>query len=148
MTREKTDMKADFLQPWTPPTHIIMYGRYMDKHQKLSKSIGTPILDTDKILQFIVKIYASKYFTEEHMMTYECQSNNKKDDWHETLQYFTNLYVIRKMYSEERAGNSGFKSSASFKEATSRTQTMYPWIIAMPTGADSVNTPVDYNEYV
>ena len=52
------------------------------------------------------------------------------------------------MYPEDRAGNSGFKVSASFKEATSRTQTTYTWIIVIPTGADSVNTPVDYNEYV
>ena len=72
MTREKTDVKTVFLQPWTPPTHIITYGRYLDKYQKLGKAIGTLILDTENILQFIVQIYAGKYFTEEHMMAYEC----------------------------------------------------------------------------
>ena len=93
------EAKAAFLQPWTPPTHIIMYGRFLDKHQKLGKAIGNLILDTDTILQFVVQMYASKYFTGEHMMAYECQTNDKKDDLHETLKYFTDLYTLQKAYS-------------------------------------------------
>ena len=94
MTREKTDAKAAFLQPCTPPNHIITYGRYLDKHQDIGKDIGTPISDTDKILQFVVQTYARKYFTEEHMIAYECQPNNKKDYWHKTLKYFTDFYAL------------------------------------------------------
>ena len=71
MTREKIGLKTVFLQPWTSSTHIITYGRYLDKHQKHGKAIGTPILYTDNIMQFVVQIYAGKYFTEEHMMDYE-----------------------------------------------------------------------------
>ena len=78
-------------------------------------------------------------------MTYECQENFKKDDWHETL---TNLYALRKSYSEDRAGKSRFKSAASIKEATSSMRTMYSGIIAIPTSANSFNTMVDYNEYL
>ena len=60
-------------------------------------------------------MYASEYFTEDHMMTYECQENFKKDDWHETLNYFTDLYALQKFYSENRAGKSNFESPASLK---------------------------------
>ena len=67
----ETDAKAALLQPWTPTTQIIMYGSYLDKHQKLGKAIGTPISYKDKILKFVVQMYARKYFTEEHMMAYE-----------------------------------------------------------------------------
>ena len=74
---EKTYAKTVFLQPWTPSTHIIMYERYLYKQQKISKAIGTPIPNTDNIMQFVVQMYAGKYFTEEHMMAYECQTNNK-----------------------------------------------------------------------
>ena len=100
-TRDKTDAKAALLQPWTPPTHIITYGRYLDKHHNIGKAIGTPILDTDKILKFVVQIYVSEYFMEEHMMVYKCQPNKKNDDWHENLKYFTNLYAPRKAYSKD-----------------------------------------------
>ena len=47
-----------------------MFGNYLNKHQKLCKAIGIPISDTDKILLFIVHMYASKYFTEEELMKY------------------------------------------------------------------------------
>ena len=52
-----------------------MYGRYLDKLQNLGKSISTPVLYTDKILQFFVQMYASEYFTEEHMIAYEFHPN-------------------------------------------------------------------------
>ena len=76
------------------PTHIITYGRYLDKHHNLGKAIVTLILDMEKILKFVVQMYTIKYFTEEHMMAYECQQNDKKDDWYETLKYFTYLYTL------------------------------------------------------
>ena len=68
-----------------PPTHTITYGRYLEKHQNIGKTIGTPILDTDKIMQFVVQMYDIKYFTEEHMMAYKFHTNDKKYDWHKTI---------------------------------------------------------------
>ena len=45
-------------------------------------------------MQFVVQMYAIKYFTEEHMMACECQTNDKKYGWYETLKYFTDLYAL------------------------------------------------------
>ena len=87
----------------------------MDKHQKLSMSIGTPISETENILQLVFQIYVSDYFTEEKMTKYECQPNTKKENWYETLKHFTDLYTLRKEYSEDRAGKSGSESAASTK---------------------------------
>ena len=57
-----------------------------------------------------------------------------------------------KAYYEDQAGNSGSKSAASVKETTTGPRTTYNGRIAIPTGADSVNTMADttaeYNEYV
>ena len=57
-----------------------------------------------------------------------------------------------KAYYEDQAGNSGSKSAASVKETTTGPRTTYNGRIAMPTGADSVNTMADTtaenNEYV
>ena len=97
-------------------------------------------------------MYSSKYFTEEHIMAYECQSNDKKDNWHKNLKYFANLYALQKAYSEDRAGKRGFKSAVSVKKATTRPWTMYFGRIAITTGANTVITTSDtteeYNEYV
>ena len=49
------------------------------------------------------------------MMKYECQPNTKKENCYETLKYFTDLYTLRKEYSEDRAGKSGSESAASTK---------------------------------
>ena len=46
-------------------------------------------------------------------MKYEMIPNDDKNNWTKTLAYFTNLYVMRKQYSEDRAAESGFKSAAN-----------------------------------
>ena len=60
---DKTDTKEALLQLWKPPDHIIKFIRHLDKHQKLCKSIGTPVRDTEKILLFVVQMYTNKHLT-------------------------------------------------------------------------------------
>ena len=60
--------------------HIITFGCYLEKHQKLCKAIRTLIRDTKKILFFVVKMYARRHFKEEEMMKYKILPTNKKDD--------------------------------------------------------------------
>ena len=88
-------------------------------------------------------MYASKYFTEEHMMAYEFQMNDKKDNCHEILKYFTDLYALRKAYYEDRVGKSGLENAVSAKETTIGPRTTYTESIAIPNSADSINTMAD-----
>ena len=39
--------------------------------------------------------------------------NDEKNDWVKTLAYFTNLYTMRKLYSEDRATESRFEITAN-----------------------------------
>ena len=43
-------------------------------------------------------------------MEYDIIPNNDKDYWIKTLANFTNLYAMRKVYSEDRSAESGFNS--------------------------------------
>ena len=94
-------------------------------------------------MQFVVQMYASKYYTKEHMIVYECQPNERKDNWHKTFKYFTNLYALRKSYYKYQAGKRSFESATSVKEATTGPQTTYTGSITIPTGANSVNTTLE-----
>ena len=47
--QQKIYAKEASMRPWTPPAHIITFGRYLDKHQKLFKAIGILNSDTDRI---------------------------------------------------------------------------------------------------
>ena len=73
------------------------------KKSKLCKAIGILISYTDKILFFVIQMYASKNYTEEEMMKYEMILTNDKDYWKNTIAYFIVLYATRKYYSEDRA---------------------------------------------
>ena len=106
------------MQPWTPPEHIITFGYYLNKHQKLCKAIGIPISDTD--------MYSSKHFKEEEMMKYDIFPTDKKDNWAKTSAYFTTLYAMRKVYSEDPATEIGFK------RVTNITHISRIWVSAMP----------------
>ena len=96
ITREKTESKETFMQPWTSLSHKINFGRYFNKHQKFCKYINIPISDTNKILLFLVQIYASKHFTEEDMMKYEMIPNNDNRNWNKMLANLTKIYATRK----------------------------------------------------
>ena len=98
LTQEKTEANDAFLQAWTPPSHIITFRSYLEKHQKLCKAIDIPIRNTDKILFFVVHMYASKHLTEEEMTKYEMTPNNDKDSWIKNLAYLINLYTMQKPY--------------------------------------------------
>ena len=46
-------------------------------------------------------------------MKYKMIPNNDKNDWTKTLAYFTNIYAMRKAYSEDCAAESGFASAVN-----------------------------------
>ena len=56
-------------------------------------------------------MYARKHFSKEEINKYEIIPNDKKNDWVETMAYFTNLYAMWKSYSEDRAVEIGLEST-------------------------------------
>jgi hypothetical protein len=78
MTRERTDTTEAFYQAWVPNmTHIITFGRQLNKQQQKCKSINVIISDEAKTLHFVGQMYKSDYFTEEQMTKYEILSDSK-----------------------------------------------------------------------
>ncbi len=84
MTRECTDATEAFYQAWVPNmTHIITFGRQLNKQQKKCKTINVIISNKAKTLHFVGQMYKSNYFTEEKMTKYKILSDvNKVWDKH------------------------------------------------------------------
>ena len=62
MTKERTNATEAFYQAWIPATtHIITFGRQLDKQQKKCKTINVIILDKAKTLHFVGQMYKSDY---------------------------------------------------------------------------------------
>ncbi len=112
MTKELTNATEVFYQAWVPlTTHIITFGRQLNKQQEKCKNINIIILEEAKILHFIGQMYKSNYYTKEQMTKYEMQMDVNKT-WLHTLQYFTKRIVQRMAYGDNRADNSSFNSAA------------------------------------
>ncbi len=91
MMKERTNAMEAIYQAWVPSTtHIITFGRQLNKQQKKCKTITVIILEEAKMLHFIGQMYKSNYYMEEQMTKYKMQTNVNKI-WMHTLQYFTNL---------------------------------------------------------
>jgi len=119
MTRECTDATKAFYQAWEPNmTHIITFGRQLNKQQQKCKTINVIISDEAKTLHFVGQMYKSDYFTEEQMTKYEILSDLNKV-WDKTLAHFTELFSLRKAYGDDRAANSGFESAAHIRNHSS-----------------------------
>ena len=119
MTKERTDATEAFYQTWAPNmTHIITFGRQLTKQQKRCKTINVIISDEAKTLHFVGQMYKSDYFTEEQMTKYEILSDANKV-WDKTLAHFTELFSLRKAYSDDKAANSGFESAAHVRDHSS-----------------------------
>mgnify|MGYP006146177255 FL=1 len=119
MTRERTDATEAFYQAWVPNmTHIITFGRQLNKQQKKCKTINVIISDEAKTLHFVGQMYKSDYFTEEQMTKYEILSDSNKV-WDKTLAHFTEKISLRKANGDDRAANSGFKSAAHIRDHSS-----------------------------
>ena len=56
-------------------------------------------------------MYKSDYFTEEQMTKYEILSDGNKV-WDKTYAHFTDIFSLRKAYSDDKTANSGFESAA------------------------------------
>ena len=62
MTRERTDATKAFYQAWVPNmTHIITFGRQLNKQQKKCKTINVIISNEAKTLHFVGQMYKSDY---------------------------------------------------------------------------------------
>ena len=160
LTKEKSDARTAFYQPWPESHHIITFGRYLDKNQKLCKAIGIPISDTDKVLYFVEQMYARGEFKEEEMTIYEEKLGPDKE-WNPTLSYFTKLFERKKAYREDRASHTGFESAAHVRDTSSVRSPPPPKISSMRSSSSigSVTQPstalpatdddwLQYNNYV
>ena len=92
---EKTNSNDHFIQLWTPLAHIVTFGHYLDKHQKVCKDILITISNRDKTLFLLVQIFTSIHFIKEEIMNYGILPTNEKDYWSKTLAHFTTLYSMR-----------------------------------------------------
>jgi hypothetical protein len=119
MTRERTDATEASYQAWVPNmTHIITFGWQLTKQQKKCKVINVIISDKAKTLRFVGKMYKSNYFTEDQMTKYEILSDTNKV-WDKTLAHFKDLFSLCKVYGDNKAANSGFKSAAHVRDHSS-----------------------------
>jgi hypothetical protein len=110
------DATNAFYQAWVPNmTHIITYGRQLNKQQKKCKAINVIIFNEAKTLHFVGQMYKSDYFTKEQMTKYEILADLDKV-WEKNLTHFTDLYALRKAYGDNRVANSGFKNAAHVQE--------------------------------
>ncbi len=114
--KEHTDATKAFYHAWVPlTTHIITFGRQLDKQQKKCKNINVIILDEAKTLHFVGKMYKSNCYTEEQMTKYKMQADINKT-WLHTLQFFTKLFAQHKAYGDDCTANSGFDSVAHIND--------------------------------
>ncbi len=101
MTKKRTDATEAFYQAWAPSTtHIITFGRQLDKQQKKCKNINVIISDEAKTLHFVGQMYKSDYYTKEQMTKYKIQADINKT-WLHTLQFFPKLFAQRKAYGDD-----------------------------------------------
>jgi hypothetical protein len=76
MTKKHTDAIEAFYQAWVLlTTHIITFGRQLNKQQKKCKNINIIISEEAKTLHFVGQMYKSNYYTEEQMTKYEMQAD-------------------------------------------------------------------------
>jgi hypothetical protein len=109
MMKERTEA---FYQAWVPlTTHIITFGRQLNKQQKKCKNINVIILEEAKTLHFVGQMYKSDYYTKEQMTKYKMQTKINKT-WFHTLQFLTNLFAQGKAYRDNCAANSSLDSAA------------------------------------
>jgi hypothetical protein len=119
MTRERTDTTEAFYQAWVPNmTHIITFSRQLNKQQKKCKTINVIISNEAKTLHFIGQMYKSNYFTKEQMTKYEILLDTNKV-WDKTLAHVMDLFYQRKVYGNNKAANSGFKSTVHVRDHSS-----------------------------
>ncbi len=72
MTKECTNATEAFYQVWVPSTtHIITFGRQLNKQQKKCKNINVIISEQAKTLHFVGQMYKSDYYTKEQMTKYK-----------------------------------------------------------------------------
>ncbi len=110
-------------------THIITFGRQLDKQQKKFKNINVIILDEANTLRFVGKMYKSIYYIEEQMTKYNMQADINKT-WLHTLQFFTKLFAQSKAYGDDCVANSSFDIAAHIND--------------MPTNCSLVSTSSDF----
>jgi hypothetical protein len=130
MTKECTNATEAFYQTWVPSTtHIITFGRQLDKQQKKCKNINVIISDKAKTLHFVEQMYKSNYYTKRQMTKYKMQANINKT-WLHNLRFFTEPFAQRKAYGDNRMANSSFDSAAHINN--------------IPTNCSLVSTSSDF----
>jgi hypothetical protein len=116
MMKEHTNAPETFYQAWVPlTTHIITFGRQLNKQQKKCKNINFIILEEAKTLHFVGQMYKNNYYTEEQMTKYKMQTDVNKS-WLHTLQFFTKPFAQRKAYGNNGAAKSSFDSVAHIND--------------------------------
>jgi len=122
MTREHIDTtKAFYLACVSNMTHIITFGRQLNKQQKKCKTINAIISDKAKTLHFVGQMYKSDYFTKEQMTKYEILSDTNKV-WDKTLAHFTELFSLRKACDDDRAAAHARDHSSACSVITANTE--------------------------
>ncbi len=96
-------------------THIITFGRQLNKQQKKCKNINVIISDEVKILHFVGQMYKSNCYIKKQMTKYKMQADINKT-WLHTLQFLTKLFAQGKAYGDNRTANSGFNSAAHIND--------------------------------
>jgi hypothetical protein len=98
MTKEHTNATKAFYQAWVlSTTHIITFGRQLNKQQKKCKNINVIISDKAKTHHFVGQMYKSNYYTKEQMTQCKMQADINKT-WLHILQFLTKLFAQRKAY--------------------------------------------------
>ena len=98
---EPTDTTKAFFKAWVPNmTHIMTFGRQLNKQQKKMQMINVIISDEAKTLHFFEQIYKSDYLTKEQMTKYEILSDTNKV-WDKTLAHFMDLFSLRNAYIDD-----------------------------------------------
>jgi hypothetical protein len=93
MTKERTNATEAFYQAWVPSTtHIITFGRQLNKQQKKCKNINAIILEEANTPHFVGQMYKRDYYTKAQMTKYKMQMDVNKT-WLHTLQFFTKRFA-------------------------------------------------------
>jgi hypothetical protein len=95
-----------------------MFGCQQTKLQKKCPTINVIISNEAKALHFVGQMYKSDYFTEDQMTKYEMRLDADRE-WDPALNHFSKLFAQRKVYGNNRAANSGFKSAVTMFDGPS-----------------------------